>query len=82
MSLEALRAQLDDVDAELIAVLARRAGVVAEIWAWKSQHGVPRVDAARETALRERLLSQAEALGLSRTAINAVLDRIVGHPLR
>jgi chorismate mutase len=32
MSLESLRAKLDVVDAELIEVLARRAGVVAEIW--------------------------------------------------
>ncbi len=82
MSLETLRAQLDEVDAQLIEALARRAGIVAEIWAWKSEHGVPRVDAARELALRERLLRQAEALGLNRTAVSAILDRVVGHPLR
>lgn len=82
MSLEALRAKLDAVDAELIEVLARRAGVVAEIWAWKTANGVGRVDPAREAAVRARLLAQAEALGLSREAVGEVLDRIIGVSLR
>ena len=78
MSLGPLRAQLDEVDAELIRLLARRAGLVQEIWAWKQAHGVPRVDPAREAELRSRLLAQAESLGLSREAISAIPDRIVG----
>lgn len=82
MSLEALRAQLDEVDAELIAVLARRAGVVEQIWRWKQAHAVARVDPAREAEVRARLLAQAEALGLKREAVNAVLDRIIGVALR
>lgn len=81
MSLEALRGKLDEVDAELIRLLARRAGVVQEIWAWKQAHGVPRIDPAREAELRARLLAQAQSLGLSRDAISAILDRIVGVPL-
>jgi chorismate mutase len=82
MSLPKLRAQLDEIDAELIRVLAKRAGVVQEIWAWKQLNGVPRVDPAREAELRGRLLAQAESLGLSRDAVTAILDRIVGVPLR
>ena len=82
MSLSKLRAQLDEIDAELIRVLAKRASVVQEIWAWKQQHGVPRIDPAREVELRTRLLAQAESLGLSRDAVTAILDRIVGVPLR
>lgn len=82
MSLETLRAKLDAVDADLIAVLARRAAVVDEIWAWKAAHGVGRVDPAREAEVRQRLLAQAEALGLSRQAVAAILDRVIGHALR
>jgi len=82
MSLESLRAKLDVVDAELIEVLARRAGVVAEIWEWKRAHGVPRIDPAREREVRERLLTQAVGLGLSRDAVAAVLDQLIGRPLR
>ncbi len=82
MSLQTLREKLDGVDAELIALLARRADVVAEIWAWKQAHGVTRIDPAREVLVRQRLLAQAEALGLSREAISAVLDQLIGRPLR
>ena len=82
VSLQPLRAQLDELDAELIRLLARRAGLVQEIWAWKQAHGVPRLDPAREAELRARLLAQAESLGLSRDAVSAILERIIGVPLR
>lgn len=80
--LEALRAKLDSIDDELLDVLAERAAVVTEIWAWKQAHGVERIDPERERALRERLLSRAEAVGLSREAIERVLAHIIGQPLR
>lgn len=81
MSLNEKRAALDALDAELIDLLARRAGIVQEIWAWKQAHGVERVDPAREAELRARLLAQAESLGLSREAVGAILARIVGVQL-
>lgn len=82
MSLKEKRAQLDELDAELIRLLARRASVVDEIWAWKQANGVERIDPAREAELRGRLLAQGESLGLSRDAVAAILDRIIGHRLR
>ncbi len=82
MSLNEKRGQLDELDAELIRLLARRAGVVQEIWAWKQANGVERVDPVREADLRSRLLSQAASLGLSRDAVGAILDRIIGVSLR
>ncbi|MFT3707577.1 MAG: chorismate mutase [Archangium sp.] len=80
--LDALREKLDAVDDALLKVLARRAEVVAEIWAWKQKNAVERIDPERERALRERLLTRAAALGLSRDAVSRVLDQIVGKPLR
>jgi chorismate mutase len=82
VSLQPLRAQLDELDAELIRLLARRASVVQEIWAWKQAQGVARIDPEREAELRARLLAQAGALGLSRDAVAAILDRIIGVSLR
>ncbi len=82
MSLEALRTKLDALDDELIALLARRADVVAEIWRWKSANGVARIDPTREAALRERLLTVADGLGLDRAAVSAVLDRVIAQPFR
>lgn len=82
MSLKDKRAQLDELDAELIRLLARRASIVDEIWAWKRANAVERIDPAREAELRARLLAQAESLGLSRSAVAAILDRIIGVALR
>lgn len=80
-NLELLRKQLDGVDADLIRLLARRAGLVEEIWTWKRVQGLPMVDPVREAELKERLLAQAQALGLDRAAVAAVLERIVGKQL-
>ncbi len=82
MSLEELRKDLDEVDDLLIDLLAQRAELVAAIWDWKQKNGLERIDPSREQALRERLLSRAEAIGLSRVAVEAVLAQIVGKPLR
>ncbi len=81
MTLESLRAALDAADAALIDALARRAALVQEIWAWKAARGLPRLDRARERALRERLVRRAVDLGLAADAVDAVLDQIVGKAL-
>jgi len=81
MTLDTLRAALDDVDAALIDALARRAALVREIWAWKEAHGLPRFDPAREQELRSRLVQRAVERGLSPDAVEAVLAQVIGKPL-
>lgn len=81
MTLLDLRAQLDALDSELLHLLARRAQLVEEVWAWKRQQQMPRIDAARESELKTRLLNQAEQLGLSRKAVAPILDHIIGQQL-
>lgn len=81
MSLEDLRAALDAADDDLLAALARRAALVREIWNFKEVHGLPRLDAAREAALRARLVARGVELGLSADAVAQILDRVVGKPL-
>ncbi|MFO0597441.1 MAG: chorismate mutase [Myxococcaceae bacterium] len=79
--LERLRTRLDALDDELIDVLARRAALVKDIWAWKQREHVAQIDPAREAALKARLLALAETRGLSREAVARVLEQIVGLPL-
>lgn len=76
--LERYRAGVDALDAELLDVLARRAQLVDEVWAWKRSHGVPLRDPEREAAMRARLLAEGERLGLSREALARVLEAVVG----
>lgn len=76
-----LRAVIDDVDDRLLAILAERARVVDELWAWKAAHGVAQRDPSREAELRARLSRRAEALGLDPAAVERVLAAVVGHRL-
>ena len=59
MTLEELRARIDGIDAELIRLFAERMDVSAEIAAYKREHGMPVLDAARE---REKLRRAAALL--------------------
>jgi chorismate mutase len=53
--LEALRAQVTEVDRELVATINRRLELVQRIWAHKREHGLGRVDPDRERWLFETL---------------------------
>lgn len=81
MSLDDLRAALDAADDALLAALARRAALVREIWDFKATHGLPRLDPAREQALKARLVARGVDLGLSADAVAEILERVVGKPL-
>jgi chorismate mutase len=78
--LDALRAQLDALDDELLNLLQRRAAVVREAWAWKQANQVPQKDEGREAAMRARLLSRAQALGLDVERVQRVLATVIGQP--
>jgi chorismate mutase len=53
--LETLRAQVTEVDRELVATVNRRLELVQRIWAHKREHGLDRVDPDRERWLFETL---------------------------
>ncbi|MSQ84845.1 MAG: hypothetical protein EXR77_18560 [Myxococcales bacterium] len=79
--LAAIRAELDDVDRELVALLARRAQLVAAAWRLKDAQGLQHGDPAREAAIFAAALDQAQAAGLDRVAMQAVLEKVVGVDL-
>ena len=64
MSLPALRAEIDAIDAQLLALLGQRARLVADAWAWKAAHGVEPLDPGREAEILVRLQSLGAAQGL------------------
>jgi chorismate mutase len=82
-ALAALRARIDTLDAELVALLARRFAVTDDIGQLKARHALPPADPAREAAQRARLHALATDAGLDpaiaetvlRTIIDAVLER-------
>lgn len=80
--LATVRAELDAVDSDLMALLARRAQLVGRAWDLKRDQGLQLHDASREAVIFARLLAQAEADGLDPVRVRAVLERIVGVDLR
>ncbi len=81
-TLTSLRRRIDAADRRLLLALALRAKLVDQLWDWKRTQRLPRVDRARERALRRALLDQGQALGLARAALSRVFDRIIGVRLR
>lgn len=72
-----LRDQIDSVDKELLALLAKRLKLVAEVGEVKSQHGLPIYAPDREASMLALRRQEAEKLGVSPDLIEDVLRRIM-----
>lgn len=55
MSLEELRGQIDETDAQLLELFLRRMSVSEAIGGYKKEHGLPVLDEAREAEKLNRL---------------------------
>ncbi|MDO2947295.1 bifunctional chorismate mutase/prephenate dehydrogenase [Aeromonas simiae] len=75
--LDVLRDKIDEVDQELVALLARRLALVAEVGEVKSRHGLPIYAPDREAAMLARRREEAEANGVPGDLIEDVLRRIM-----
>lgn len=75
------RARLDAIDDALVDLLVQRAGVVAELAAWKEAHGVAFRDPAREAVTLDRVARRAAERGLDEAAVRAVFAAVVGRRL-
>jgi chorismate mutase len=53
--LDDLRAQVSEIDREIVEAINRRIEVVQRIWAHKNEHGLGKVDPERERWLHEHL---------------------------
>lgn len=62
MTLEQKRKDIDDIDAEILTLLNRRAEVVRELGQIKLRAGLPMVDWGREAEVIRRAGHRAEAL--------------------
>ncbi|MCR5576851.1 MAG: chorismate mutase [Oscillospiraceae bacterium] len=63
MELNDCRARLDRIDGEILALFVERMEYVAEIAAWKREHGMPVLDREREREKLDALKAQTpEAL--------------------
>lgn len=63
-ALASMRASIDALDHALVNLLAERRSLVAELFAYKRQHGFALIDPERETALLAERSAFAEARGV------------------
>ena len=74
--LAGLRGEIDDIDAELLQLLARRMEVSAQIGEYKKQHNVTVVQMDRWKQVLDGLLTTGQELGLSPILINKVFEAV------
>ncbi|QUM77660.1 bifunctional chorismate mutase/prephenate dehydrogenase [Moritella sp. 24] len=72
-----LRDKIDDVDQQLVDLLAQRLALVAEVGEIKSEHGLPIYVPEREVAMLEKRREEAESKGVPGALIEDVLRRVM-----
>ncbi len=76
-ALDALRQDINEIDAELLVLLAKRRRISHSVVEYKIAHNKPIRDEAREQALLEKLISYGRSLGLDAYYINNVFQTIL-----
>ena len=75
VELSALRDQIDAVDQQMVALLARRLALVEQVGQVKSQHGLPIYAPDREAAMLASRRAEAEKQGVPPQLIEDILRR-------
>ena len=81
MNIEDWRAEIDEVDSELLRLLNRRARLAAKVGRLKRAAGLPLMDPDRETRVL-RKLQQANTGPLDQRAVAKVFRRIIRESRR
>jgi len=77
-----LRAEIDAIDAELVALLGRRFGVVRRVAAVKHRHGIPAVLPERIEAVKRQAAARGEAVGLDPDFVARLYQMIIDEACR
>jgi chorismate mutase len=80
--LEALRRQIDELDKELLELLARRMAVVRQVGTHKHEHNIDPLDRTRWDVVIKDRLALAESLGLAETFVAEFYELIHQYALR
>ena len=76
-NLKILRDEIDDIDSQLVSLLAKRLAVTTKVGVLKSEEGVPIFAPEREASLISKRRNQAEQAGLSGDLIEDILRRLM-----
>ncbi len=77
MKLKDLRKKLDEVDKELVDVIAKRIAIIPEVAEVKKEEGIPRSDPEREKRILEAKRELAEEKGISPDVVEDIFQRLI-----
>jgi chorismate mutase-like protein len=78
-SLNELRKEIDEIDLELLKILAKRVDAVKQIGQVKDVQGIPIVDETRREKLLKAVKEKAKALGISEDFVGKLFEIIHDH---
>lgn len=78
-SLDALRADVDDITIKMLRLLKRRDDITVQIGAIKRQMGLPISNEAREFALRQHVLEEAQSIDLDQDMAARFLNHLISE---
>mgnify|MGYP001561580565 CR=1 FL=1 len=81
-TLTELRARLEAIDAECVALLARRVDVARQVGAHKRAHGLATLDAPREARVVASAARMARAAGLPEEEVRQIFWQVVAMSRR
>lgn len=79
--LKSLRDRLDEIDGQIVDLVAERQSVVSEIGSLKQNTGTPLRHYEREREVIERGMARAEQLGMSGRVAREILETLIHHSL-
>jgi len=77
MSLEELREEIEDIDRELVELIARRTYVAETIADVKREEGLPTTDEQQEQRVMDRAGRNAERFGVESNLVKAVFRLLI-----
>mgnify|MGYP006296987899 CR=1 FL=1 len=80
--LETIGGEIDQIDEQLVQLLAKRFACSKRVVEIKNEIGKPVFDAQREAELLEIIIKKAEGLGLSATVSKAIFNEILHQSRR
>jgi chorismate mutase len=82
-SLEELRIELDDIDKQLVGLLALRFGLTGQVGVYKRDNGLAPVDVSREEQQFAGITELAKTAGLdpdfAQRFLRLIIDEVVAH---
>jgi chorismate mutase len=81
-NLKELRQQIDEIDNELLSILAKRMRVSKEIGQYKKEHNMPVLQTRRYDEILEKRISEAEKMGMGSEFMKIILEAIHEESIR